>query len=222
VLRWPAIVFDLDGTLIDTIPLILASHRHAVRTVLGRDVRDDELRAGIGRPLLEQMHDFDPVRAQELHDTYRRWNHANTAEYLRPFDGIDEVLRRLRADGARLAVATSKMLDAVELAFAIQPPPVSFDAIVTLEDTERHKPDPDPILLALERMGATREDGVYVGDAPFDLRAARAAGVGAIAVTWGVASAGELSVEQPDAIAETPAELYAILTGDADGGSTAP
>jgi len=122
MLRWRAVVFDLDGTLIDTIPLIVASHRHAVQTVLGRDLPDEVLRSGIGRPLIEQMAVFDPDRAQDLYDSYRVWNHANTAALLGRFDGVDEVLRELDRAGAAVGVATSKSRDAVDLAFSIQPP----------------------------------------------------------------------------------------------------
>ncbi len=181
--RWRAVVFDLDGTLIDTIPLILASHQHATRTVLGEALPDELLLSGIGRPLLAQMRVFDEERAQELFDTYRSWNHANTERMLRGFEGVDDLLHRLEAAAIRVGVVTSKSRDAVDLAFRIVPPPVRFDTVVTLDDTDRHKPDPDPILLALERMRVDPGHAVYVGAAPYDVQAARAAGCGAIAVT---------------------------------------
>jgi pyrophosphatase PpaX len=210
-LRWRAVVFDLDGTLIDTIPLIVASHRHAVTTVLGRDFPDDVLRSGIGRPLIEQMAVFDADRAQDLYDTYRVWNHANTAALLGRFDGIDDVLRDLAAAGAAIGVATSKSRDAVNLAFSIQPPAVAFGAVVTVEDTERHKPDPEPVLTAIARLGALPADAAYVGDAPYDIAAAKAAGCGAVGVTWGVATADVLHDAGADEVATTPAELAVIL-----------
>jgi pyrophosphatase PpaX len=213
-LRWKAVVFDLDGTLIDTIPLIVASHRHAVTTVLGRDFSDDVLRSGIGRPLIDQMRVFDEPRAQELFDTYRVWNHANTAALLGRFDGVDDVLVRLAAAGAAIGVATSKSRDAVDLAFSIQPPVVGFQAIVTVEDSVQHKPHPEPVLTAIARLGAEPADAVYVGDAPYDIEAAVAAGCGAVGVTWGVATAGVLAAAGADAVAETPAELATILLGD--------
>jgi pyrophosphatase PpaX len=206
-------VFDLDGTLIDTIPLIVASHRHAVQTVLGRDLPDEVLRSGIGRPLIDQMRVFDEVHAQALFDTYRVWNHANTAALLGRFDGVDDVLRALADAGAAIGVATSKSRDAVDLAFAIQPPVVEFGAIVTVEDSALHKPHPEPIQTAIGRLEAQVADAVYVGDAPYDIEAARAAGCGAVGVTWGVASAEVLGAAGADAIAETPEELTAILLG---------
>ena len=212
-LRWTAVVFDLDGTLIDTIPLIVASHRHAVQTVLGRDFSDDVLRSGIGRPLIDQMRVFDDARAQELFDTYRVWNHANTAALLGRFDGVDAVLVRLAAAGAAIGVATSKSRDAVDLAFSIQPPPIEFQAIVTVEDSARHKPAPEPVLTAIDRLGAEVADAVYVGDAPYDIQAALAAGCGAVGVTWGMATADVLWEAGAHEVAETPEELGAILLG---------
>lgn len=209
--RFETVVFDLDGTLIDTIPLILESHRHAVREVLGRDLPDEVLLAGIGRPLLDQMRELDPDRAEQLLESYRAWNHANTERLLRPFAGISELLLDLDAAGVALGVVTSKSRVAVDLAFQIIPPAVTFDAVVTMEDTERHKPRPDPILAALERMGRTPATAAYVGDAPWDLIAARAAGVAAVAVTWGAATRARLEQEEPDAVADTPAELRELL-----------
>jgi pyrophosphatase PpaX len=211
--RYDAIVFDLDGTLIDTIPLIVASHRHALRTVLRREETDEVLKAGIGKPLLEQMQVFDPDHARELFDAYRVWNHANTAALLGRFEGVDAMLLELAAASIDLGIATSKSRDAVDLALRIQPLPVAFGATVTVDDTERHKPYPEPVLLAIDLLGASPERAVYVGDAPYDLEAAHAAGCDAVAVTWGVASRETLLAAEPHAIADTPAELLAILLG---------
>jgi pyrophosphatase PpaX len=210
-MAYGSVVFDLDGTLIDTIPLIVASHRHAVQTVLGRDLSDAELRAGIGRPLPEQMRAIDADHAEALYHAFRAFNHANTAEYLAWFDGIDVLLERLAADGVRLAIATSKSRDAVDLAFSLQPPAVALDACITLEDTTMHKPDPAPVLLAFERVGGDVRDAAYVGDAVFDLAAARAAGCAFVAVTWGVGTAEELA--SADAIAANAGDLYEVLRG---------
>ncbi len=208
-------MFDLDGTLIDTIPLIVASHRHAVQTVLGRDFSDEVLRSGIGRPLIDQMRVFDEAHAQELFDTYRVWNHANTAALLGRFDGVDKVLVQLVVAGALLGIATSKSRDAVDLAFSIQPPVVPFQTIVTIEDSSRHKPNPEPVLVAISRLGVEVSDAVYVGDAPYDIEAALAAGCGAVGVTWGMATAAVLEASGAEAVAETPEELAAILLGTA-------
>ena len=103
------------------------------------------------------------------------------------------------------------MRDAVDLAFGFLPPPVRYHAVVTAEDTTRHKPGPEPMLHALELLGSTPAEAVYVGDARYDVEAARAAGLAAVAVTWGAGDRASLEAAAPDAIADTPAELGAVL-----------
>jgi pyrophosphatase PpaX len=213
---WRAVVFDLDGTLLDSVPLIVASHRHALQTVLGRDEPDEVLRAGIGKPLIEQMRVFDPVRADDLFAAYQAWNLEATPRYVRWFDGVPELLERLCAAGLRLGVATSKMRASVDLAFRTVPPPVTFDAIVTLEDTTTHKPDPAPLLHALEALGTAAAHALYVGDAVVDVEAARAAGSAAVAVTWGAGTTGDLHAAAPLAVVDTPAALGDVIVAGAE------
>jgi pyrophosphatase PpaX len=205
------ILLDLDGTVIDSVALIRESHRHAVRTVLGEDWADERLVANVGRPLIEQMAVFSPDRAEELYRVYREWNHANTATLLLAYDEIEQSLRELRAEGRRMGIVTSKSHDAVALAWGVLPGLRDlFDVVITAEDTERHKPDPAPVLEALAQLGAGAQGACYVGDAPFDLRAGRAAGVTTIAVTWGFFPSAELAVLDPDALVDTPAELLRV------------
>ena len=111
------VLFDLDGTVIDSVALIRESHRHAVRTVLGEELSDERLVANVGRPLIEQMRTFSEAQAEELYRVYRVWNHANTAALLRAYDGMEELLVELRAAGRKLGIITSKTRDAVDLAW---------------------------------------------------------------------------------------------------------
>ena len=150
-MSYSTVIFDLDGTLIDTVPLIVASHRHALATVLGRELPEEALREGIGRPLLEQMRVFDEQRAQELFDVYREFNHRVHDDYVTVFPGMLELCDDLRARGVPVAVATSKMLDAVLLAYGVIPGlEERIDAMVTIESTATHKPGPEPIEHALD------------------------------------------------------------------------
>jgi pyrophosphatase PpaX len=208
------VLLDLDGTVIDSVALIRESHRHAVRTVLGQELADERLVANVGRPLIEQMRAFSPERAQELLDVYKEWNHAHTAELLLAYEGLEDALRTLRAAGVRLGVVTSKSHPTVDLAWRVLPTlEACFEVVVAAEDTHRHKPDPEPVRLALERLGAGANGACYVGDSPFDLRAGRAAGIATIAVTWGFFARDELEAEDPDMIVETPGELVRACLG---------
>ena len=210
--RYPVVLFDLDGTVIDSGGIILASMRHATREVLGREYADEELMQTVGGPGLEaQMRAFDPDRVDELVTVYRAHNEP-LHEELVCCAGMEDALGRLHAEGRRLGVVTAKRRATVELAFAHVPLAHLFDVIVGGDETERHKPDPEPLLLAAERLGAAPGETAYVGDSPFDIRAAKAAGMFAIAVTWGrIHDRARLEREQPDAIVDTAEELLAVI-----------
>jgi pyrophosphatase PpaX len=212
-MRVPAVFFDLDGTVIDSGPMIVSSMEHAARTVLGREIPRDVLSAAIGGPgLVAQMRELDPQRVDELVDAYRAHNEPLHDE-LEAFWEVVEVLPRLRAEGRRLGIVTAKRRATVRLAFDRLPGlETNFEVVVTSEDTERHKPDPAPIREALARLAVEPSDAAYVGDSPFDVRAARAAGVFAIAVTWGgIHDRTTLEAEEPDALVDTAEELLGVL-----------
>ena len=207
------ILFDLDGTVVDTVELIRESHRHAVRTVLREEFSDERLVANVGKPLLEQMQAFSPEHAPELYRVYREWNHAHTAELIGAYDGIAPLLERLSASSRRLGLVTSKSRDAVDLAFASLPVADYFDIIVSADDSARHKPDPEPLRVALAGLGRTANGGCYVGDSPFDIEAGQRAGLATIAVTWGFFGRDDLMAVGPDIVCETAAELGQVLLG---------
>jgi pyrophosphatase PpaX len=211
-MRYPVVLFDLDGTVIDSGAIILASMRHAAKEVLGVEPRDEELMAAVGGPGLEaQMHALAPDRVQELVTVYREHNEP-LHEGLVCCPGIDDVLVRLKEEGRRLGIVTAKRRKTVELAFAQVPIAHLFETVVGGDETERHKPDPEPLLLALERLGAKPEDAAYVGDAPFDVQAAKAAGIFAVAVGWGgIHTRERLQQERPDAFVDTTEALLDVL-----------
>jgi haloacid dehalogenase superfamily, subfamily IA, variant 3 with third motif having DD or ED/haloacid dehalogenase superfamily, subfamily IA, variant 1 with third motif having Dx(3-4)D or Dx(3-4)E len=212
VIRFPVVLFDLDGTVVDSGAIILASMRHATREVLGRDFGDAELMQAVGGPGLEaQMEVFAPERVEELVRVYRAHNEPLHDELV-ACAGMEDVLVRLHEQGHRLGVVTAKRRSTVELAFSRVPIAHLFETVVGGDETEKHKPDPEPLLLAAERMNARPEETAYVGDSPFDIRAAKAAGMHAIAVTWGrIHDRERLEREEPDAIVDSAEELLEHL-----------
>jgi pyrophosphatase PpaX len=211
-MRFPVVLFDLDGTVIDSGAIILASMRHAAKEVLGVEPPEEELMAAVGGPGLEaQMHALAPDRVNELVSVYRAHNEPLHDELV-SCAGIDDVLVRLKDEGRRLGIVTAKRRATVELAFAHVPLAHLFETIVGGDETERQKPDPGPLLLAARRLRADVDDCAYVGDSPFDVRAAKAAGMHAVAVTWGgIHSQATLDGERPDAIVDTPQELHDVV-----------
>jgi pyrophosphatase PpaX len=210
--RYRTVLFDLDGTLIDSGAAILASFHHATETVLGRRYDDEVVMANVGgHGIHRQMAAFDPARVDDLVQAYRAHN-VELYRQIRMFPGIDAVLQRLAEEGRRLGVVTVKSRPTVDLTFELLPLGSFFEVVVTGDDVERHKPEPDGLLLALERLGAPAESAVYVGDAPFDVQAAKAAGIGAVAVQWGGIHGPErLAPERPDALVEHPGDLLGVL-----------
>ena len=180
-----AILFDLDGTLIDTIDLILASMRHATETVLGEALPDHVLMHNVGVPLRVQMREFDLDRAEELLSCYREHNEIVHDDLVAEYPGVEDGLAALSEAGYRLAIVTSKSkpvamrgLDAFGLAHY-------FETVVAYEDTAIHKPEPEPLLEAARRLGVPVAECAYVGDSPHDMNAAIAAGAVPIAALWG-------------------------------------
>ena len=209
-MRYPNVLFDLDGTLIDSGAIILASFRHATRTVLAREIPDAELAALVGGSnIYDQMRAIDAGQVDELVRVYREHNEPLHDE-LEAFEGIEMVLAELRRQGCRLGIVTAKRRKTVDLAFAVLPLEQYFDVVVTSDMTERHKPDPEPVLTAIEQLGATPATTAFVGDSPFDVGAGKAAGVFTVAVAWGNIHPAE-RLDEADVLVESPRELLGVL-----------
>lgn len=215
MVRWPVVLFDFDGTLADTIPLIVASYRHAIGSVLGQETVDAEVRSWIGRPLQPVLEERYPGRGAELTEVYRTWNLAHHDALIRAVDGIPALLAELHTAGARTGVVSSKKHQTVRLGLRAVGLVDAIDVLAGQEETSRHKPHPEPLLYAAARLGADPSDCVYVGDAMVDVQAARAAGMGAVAVTWGAGERPLLEAANPDAVVDDVVGLRAVLLAQA-------
>ncbi|MGO8684130.1 MAG: HAD-IA family hydrolase [Thermoleophilia bacterium] len=212
------VIFDLDGTVVDTVQLIRDSFRFATRTVLGVELADGQIMAGVGRPLMAQMIALSPDHAQELYDAYREYNHRFHDELIRPYAGMRTALEQLRAGGRHLGIVTSKSADTTEMAFRAVGIGQLFDIIVTASDSGEHKPSPVPVRLCLERFAdaglpADPTAAIYIGDSPFDIAAGAAAGTTTAAVTWGVFGLDELLAAHPDFVVDRPRDLVELCLG---------
>ena len=218
-----AILFDLDGTLIDTTNLILRCFDHSWQTVCGLTHPREALLETFGIPLREAMLKLaagpnapvpsvvETSSSEELIDRllneYRFFNVSNHDEMVCAFDGVAEVLASLRSRGYLIGVVTSKSRELARRGLRVCLLEPLIDEAVFLEDTLKHKPGPEPILTALERLNAAASSSVYVGDSRHDIIAGRRAGVRTVAAGWGPASRAELEREAPDLFAESVFEL---------------
>ncbi|CAN5295542.1 HAD family hydrolase [soil metagenome] len=196
-----AALFDFDGTLVDTTEMIHQSMRHATSSVLGRDhIPRETLLANVGPPLPRQMEIIDAEKAELLLEAYRSHHEEHHDALIGEFPGVEESLSRLRSAGIKVAVVTSKRRLSVEMALKNFPGLRNVvDRFVTLEDTTQHKPHPEPLLRGLDLLGGVpKERAAYVGDSPFDVQAAKAAGLTSVAVSWGAFPEDRLREAEPD------------------------
>lgn len=208
------ILFDLDGTLIDSERLILASYRHTMQEHLGRVPPEDTWKATIGQPLVVQMKMFadHDEQVESMIRTYVDHNLAHHDDLVRPFPAIRSVLETILGSGRKLGIVTSKKRRSTHMGLARCDLPAEwFEAIVTADDVERYKPEPDPVWKALELLGRPAGDAVFVGDSTHDMRSGRAAGVSTAAALWGPYSRAQLEPTAPDLWLDAPTDLLPAL-----------
>ncbi len=206
---YPVWLFDFDGTLIDTEEVILDCYREAALGLWGRELPEAVVRENMSRTLREASQRVAGEQADSFFDAYVSHSLRRHAESVFAYDGVTEMLWRLRDAGARMGIVTSKLRPSVNLVLDQVSHGPAFEVIVTVEDTETHKPDPEPILHALRRMGVSPEMAIYVGDSPYDIMAARAAGVASGAALWGLHPPDDLLELWPDHAFASPAEVAA-------------
>lgn len=193
------ILFDNDGTLVDTHDLILSSMRHCTRTVLGREIPDDVLMRKVGQPLAVQMCDFsdDPATQEELLRVYREHNHAHHDAVVAAFPGAREALASLDEAGVKMGVVTSKLHALAWRGLEITGLAPYLSCCIGADDCESYKPDPGPVLRGCEELELDPAECLYVGDSPYDIHAGNAAGCTTVAVSWGVFTFEDMRAEQP-------------------------
>ena len=211
------VLFDLDGTLIDTTSLILACFEHSWQTVTGRGHAQETLIATFGMPLREAVsllaadRDCSMDHVERLLSEYRSFNLANHDGMIRRFPGARQAVAELKARGYLIGVVTSKGRELGRRGLELCSLDCFLDVAVFLEDTDHHKPRPEPVLKALERLNAQPSLAVYVGDSRHDLIAGRAAGVRTVAAMWGPGPRETLEQQHPDFSAESISDLLEIF-----------
>ncbi len=180
-----AVLWDLDGTILDTTELILGSYKFAFREVLQVEIGDEEAIANFGRTLSDVMNGYSEEKALELIESYRNYNHEKHDETIRPFPGIIDALANVQRRGFDQAVVTSKTEWLSRRGLGLFDLDGYIDEIVGYESTELHKPNGDPIEEALRRLKLAPEEAVFIGDSEADVSCSANAGVKFVTALWG-------------------------------------
>lgn len=209
------LLFDADGTLIDTQDIILTSMRHTVNDLYGFNSTDEELMDGVGTPLLDQMLHFaggDAQTAEAMVADYRAHNDAIHDAGVEAFPGTKEALERLARAGYSMGVVTSKRHRMAERGLELCGILSFFDFVVGSDDWPEHKPAPGSILHGCDLLGIPAQECAYIGDSPYDIMAGRAAGCATYAALCGMFPAKTLTAEQPDHLCASMGELATLFS----------
>ncbi len=204
-----AYLFDLDGTLLDSIHLILTSFHHTSRAHLGREFSDAYWLSGLGTPLRDQLNRI--ARSKEelaaMLETYRTYNLAHHDAMARPYPGTVEAVRKLHHMGVALGLVTSKLSPGAKRGVRLLGLEEELRVQVCADDVIHGKPHPEPVLKALDALAASPEETMFIGDSPHDIEAGKRAGVTTVAVTWGPFARETLAAGEPDLWLEEPIHL---------------
>lgn len=208
-MRYKAVLFDLDGTVLDTSDLIISSFKHTFHKHYKREIALSEIHAFFGKTLRAAMEYLGPDQVEELIRTYREYSLAHHDQMITVFSGVVETIHALYEAGIMMAIVTSKTKKTALRGLKLFDIDNYFPVIIGADQCQNHKPHPEPIQNALIQLKMRPEECLMVGDSSFDLISARQAGVKTAAVRWTRVSWETILLEKPDYILEN---MYGLLT----------
>lgn len=212
--RWSVALFDLHGTLVNNVPLMIGAYQHAVRGVVGIELPDEKVRELLEFPLIDNCRTLAGDRAAEAYAHYVQWMDDHNVDLLRRYPGMIETVQALKDGGVQIGVCTNKRLAAAVRAMRATGLMGQLPILTTYDDTPAAKPHAAPLLHGLQQIGGTPNRAVYIGDGVVDIQAAKAADMASVAVTWGVGTVATLTAAGPDFLIDTQQELRDLLLGE--------
>ncbi|MEM8607891.1 MAG: HAD-IA family hydrolase [Myxococcota bacterium] len=202
------ILFDLDGTLLDSVDLIITSFHYTTETLLGRRLPDERWLDGIGTPLRDQFSDLvgPEVGLDQFLQTYIAYNLAEHDRLAKPFPGVVEAVQKLHQRGTPMAMVTSKLSRGANIGLRLLGLEEALPVRVCADDVTHGKPHPEPVLKALSALQATPEEAIFIGDSVHDVVAGQRAGTTTAAVSWGPFSRETFEGVEPDRWFDHPGE----------------
>ena len=208
------VLFDFDGTVMDTTDVIVGSWQHTFMTLRGEERPVEDIYRTFGEILADSMKKFFPeVDPEVAVEIYRDYHRDNFGERIKVFPGIRELLEELKKRGIKTALVTSRLMGTTMEGLLAYDLLKYFDALVTCEDTDKHKPDPEPINIALGKLGSSAENSIMIGDSMYDILCAKNAGVKSVLVGWQLAVTEEeiKGPDGPDYIVHKAEEILDIV-----------
>jgi pyrophosphatase PpaX len=210
------VIFDIDGTLVDDLNLIVASYNYAVSEILGKRLEAEEASALFGPTMDKVMAETLPrehvaMAIGRYHEYYRTHFH----EHARTYAGILQMLGALQRAGKKLAVFTGAGEQIAKATLELSGLSSFFLTIATGDDVKKPKPDPEGLHLVMNTIGASADGTCYIGDSPVDIEASKKAGIQSGAALWGSREPNEVKAMKPDFIIVDPAQAVEILLNHA-------
>ncbi|WP_346916041.1 pyrophosphatase PpaX [Clostridium sp.] len=206
-----AILFDLDGTIIDTNELILTSFNYVLNNYLGLNIRNEEIVETFGIPLKDVMDHYAKERAEELVDEYIRYSLESHDKYIKSYNHVEEGLLKLKNKGFKLAIVTSKRRGTALRGLNCFDLEKYFDVIITPEDSKKHKPDGEPVLKACEVLKVKPEETIMVGDSHNDILCGKNAGSKTCLVNYTALNVEKIKTHNPDFIIDKIEDLIELI-----------
>ena len=210
-LRFRGVFFDLDGTLLDTTPLILKSFQHTFQHHFQRQVTIEDIQPFMGQPLRAAMTAMAPGQEDEVTATYRSFNLAHHDQLAAIFSGVHDTVKTLYEAGVKMAIVTSKTSATARRGLRLFNLEQYFEPVIGVEEVDKHKPDPEPVLAALRLTGLSPLDCLMVGDSPHDLISGQGAGLKTAAVRWTHVAWSDVMAAKPDYVLESMADILPIV-----------
>ncbi|MFN7252563.1 MAG: pyrophosphatase PpaX [Anaerobacillus sp.] len=211
------ILFDLDGTLINTNELIIASFLHTLDHYFPNEYTREKVIQFIGPSLHDSFSGLLPDRVEEMIDMYRSFNHEKHDELVEEYETVKETVKALHEKGYKLAIVTTKRSDTARMGLKLTGLEPYFPVLVGIDNVEKVKPDPEPLLKALEQLGSSPERAIMVGDSQYDVLGGKNTGTLTAAVAWTIKGREFIEGYGPDVMLETMADLLSFLGEDSRG-----
>lgn len=208
------LLFDFDGTLLDTNELIIQSFTHVLEEHFPGKYSREDILPFLGPTLQETFDSVDLHMSPQLTQQYRTWNVANHDALACEFDGVYETLHLLKEQGLTMAIVSTKQREVVIKGLRLLGVEDLFDVVIGLDDVQKPKPDPEPVLLALERLRAEKDDALMIGDNFHDIEGGKNAGVRTAGVAWTIKGEDFLQSFNPDYMLHHISDLLKIVQGE--------